>query len=168
MMKHLVWIVLVIAMLCAFAGCSAQTASQQPTQNVAIGNPWSDWASLKEAEHAVGYELNVPESVGETYAAVRYRTMAGAMTLLEVVYSDGTHEVTVRKTEGEGEDISGVYGHDTTEIKAWNGVSVIYGRAAEGDSLKITFDYGGYSWSLYARDGISEGALDSFLTAMLG
>lgn len=162
-MKKAVIMALLLAVSCLFAGCQE---AQVPENNVMIANPWSDWSTLDEAETAVGYALQLPETIGE-YSAIRYRTMNGTAKLLEIVYSDGAHEVTVRKAEGEGQDISGVYGHDVTETKAWEtGAAVTYGRAAEGESLKMTFAHGGSSWSVWAPDGLNEAACDGFLAAV--
>ena len=170
MMKKYRTIMLLFAFACLLTGCHAAQTPEPTPGNVAIGNPWSDWGSLKEAETAAGFSLEIPETVAD-YTAVGYRTMNGAAKLLEVIYTDGGRKVTVRKAEGEGQDISGVYGHDVTETREWkNGQTLTVCRetetAGEGDSLSIQIAHGGASWSLFAPDGLSEAACDAFLAAV--
>ena len=105
-MKKRVAAVLILALAVLTAGCTSKSAQEQ--EYVTIGNPWSEWTSLKEAEHAAGFPLHLPETIADTYTALHYRTMDGDMKLLEVVYSDSEDEVTIRKAKGEDQDISGV------------------------------------------------------------
>lgn len=171
MMKKYGAIVLLFAFTCLLTGCHAEQTPEPAPGMVAIGNPWSDWGSLKEAETAAGLSLGLPETIADSYTAVGYRTMSGAAKLLEVIYTDGARKVTVRKAEGEGRDISGVYGHDVTETREWkNGQTVTVCRetenAGEEDSLSIQIAHGGSSWSLFAPDGLSDAVCDAFLTAV--
>ena len=83
-----------------FAGCGNQTVVQeQISQTTAIGNPWSDWDSIEEAESVVGFSFGLPEVIADSYNAVNIRTLNNE--LIEVVYCDEGFEVCVRKKIGE-------------------------------------------------------------------
>ena len=171
MMRKCAVVVLFAVFAGLMAGCYAETTPGPATGSVAIGNPWSDWSTLEEAETAAGIVLGLPEMIADTYTAAHYRTMNGAAKLLEVRYSDGQHEVTLRKAKGEGQDISGVYGHDVVETREWkNGKMVTFCRKreadSEGNSLILQMDHDGCSWSAFAPEGLSEAACDSFLNAI--
>ena len=113
-----------------FAGCWNQTVAQvQISQTTAIGNPWSDWDSIEEAESVIGFSFGLPEVIADSYNAVSIRTLNNE--LIEVVYRDEDFEVCVRKHKGEGQDISGDYNvyetctemdqNDGTIIKCYKG-----------------------------------------------
>ena len=70
-MKKIALIILCCFVISAiFIGCGNQAAEQeQISQNVTIGNPWSDWASLEEAEGAAGFSFELPEVIAGIYTA---------------------------------------------------------------------------------------------------
>ena len=117
-----------------------------------ISNPWKSYETLLDAEHAVGFLLGIPETVG-TYTAETFRVLSGE--LLEVRYTDGENEVTVRKKAGEGQDISGDY----TQYPAVKGTDLEGGTVKErtdGSVSSTIISFGGYSWSVYSPSDVSE------------
>ena len=150
-MKKAVFVVLfclIIFTLCA--GCGNQTAKQE--QTVAIGNPWSDWNSMEEAESAVGFSFGLPDVIADCYKVARIRTMS--KELLEVVYCHESFEVYVRKQKGEGQDISGDYNeYDTCAETNHNGVMITTYQNTGNTALRQMVSYKGYSWSLVAPSG---------------
>ena len=153
-MKKKISIILLCCMISAvFAGCGNQTAAQeQESQTTMIGNPWSDWDSIEEAESAVGFSFELPETVADSYNAVSVRTLNNE--LIEVVYRDAEFEVCVRKQKGEGQDISGDYNeYETCTETNHNGGTVINCHNAYNDAVKQLISYKGYSWSLVAPNG---------------
>ena len=153
MKKVAVMILICLAVFSSIIGCAATKAAQEPQkQTTAIGNPWSDWDCLQDAEAAVGFSLGLPEMIGGSYTAEAFRTMKGA--LLEVIYRDGEYEVRVRKQKGEGQDISGDYTqYDTgTEEPIEDGTMTTWRDSASG-AVKQIISCQGYSWSLTAPNG---------------
>ena len=168
-MKKRVAAVLILALAVLTAGCTSKSAQEQ--EYVTIGNPWSEWTSLKEAEHAAGFPLHLPETIADSYTALHYRTMDGDMKLLEVVYSDSEDEVTIRKAKGEDQDISGVYGYDQCETQEWNnGEPVTFCTTTETADkvhpVRILLSHDGYSWSIYAPNGFEGNSYQGFLNAI--
>jgi len=147
-----------------------QTDTEAPVIGTSgIANPWSDFDTLAEAEAKVGFSLGLSETIADSYTATVFRAMKTSM--LEVRYSKGENEVTVRKTATEAEDISGVYAFEARTVEDVNGVSVTYCRETESESyecpMKVLLNCGGYSWSIYAPNGFAEGECAAFVTAVL-
>ena len=157
---------LILSALCA--GCGKQAAQHaQPSQAVAIANPWSDWDSIGEAEAAVGSSFGLPEVIAGSYTAVTIRTLSGE--LIEVVYRDEAYEVCVRKKAGEGQDISGDYNkYDTCTEQSCNGAAVTTYHNAENNAVKQLVSYNGYSWSLVAPNGYWGDSNREFISEILG
>ena len=157
MKKIIAIILLCVAFTLLFSGC--QTTKAEPS--TAIANPWSDWASLKEAEAAVGFEFGLPETIGQ-FSAENFRTMNNE--LLEIIYRDGDCEVRVRKQAGEEQDISGDYNkYEKLEESRINGAKVSTYYNSNNRAVKQTISYQGYSWSLVAAEGYSGDSNQDFI-----
>lgn len=136
-----------------FVGCRNQTSEEKQTsQTAAIGNPWSDWDSMEEAETAVGFSFGLPEVIADSYNAVSIRTMNNE--LIEVTYRDEDFEVCVRKQTGEGQDVSGDYNkYEICTETNHNGGTIISYHNTNNNTVKQIISYKGYSWSLVAPNG---------------
>ena len=151
-MKKAVSIILLCLMICSiYVGCGNQIP-EQTSQTTAIGNPWTDWDSLEEAESAVGFSFGLPEVIADSYQAVSIRTLNNE--LIEVTYRDESFEVCVRKQAGEGQDISGDYNEYEicSETNRNGGTITTYGNS-NNDAMRQVISYNGYSWSLVAPNG---------------
>ena len=166
-MKKNAFVILLCCIISAvFVGCGNQTAAQeQVSQTATIGNPWSDWDTIEEAESATGFSFGLPEVIADTYTAENFRTMNGE--LLEVVYRDGDSEIRVRKQKGEGQDISGDYNtYEFCDEQNVNGGTVTSWHNSDNDAVKQIVSYGGYSWSLVASNGWWGDANGDFLNCV--
>ena len=149
-MKKTISIILCFLITVSFVACGEQTVRQ--AQTTAIVNPWSDCASIEEAEAAVGFTFGLPEVIADSYEAVSYRTMNNE--LIEVIYRDGDFEVCVRKRAGEGQDISGDYTvYEISTEKSYNGGTITNYHNSNNNAVKQIISYRGYSWSLVAPNG---------------
>ena len=162
--------VTLVCLLCAamLAGCVTQKVEQEPmSQMVAMGNPWSDWDSLEEAEAAAGFPFELPEVIAGSYRAAAFRTMNNEM--IEIIYRDGDLEICVRKQKGEGQDISGDYNqYDTYAEENVNGAAVTYYCNSGNSAVKQLISYKGYSWSVVATDGYRGDPETDLVSAILG
>ena len=136
-----------------FTGCRNQTAALEETsQKTTIGNPWSDWTSIEEAENHIGFQFGLPEVIAESYHTSSIRTLN--KDLIEVIYRDESFEVCVRKQKGEGQDISGDYNkYEVCTETEQNGAVIISFHNANNSATKQLISYKGYSWSLVAPNG---------------
>lgn len=153
-MKKNISLILLCCMISSiFAGCGNQTvAKEQIAQTTMIGNPWSDWNSIEEAEAVVGFSFGLPEEIADHYHAMSIRTLN--KELIEVVYCDENSEVCVRKQKGEGQDISGDYNkYETCTQTNHNGGTITNYHNSNNHALKQLISYNGYSWSLVAPNG---------------
>ena len=106
MKKLIIFLLAFLILPVLLIGCGKQ---QPQAQTTFIGNPWSDWTSMEEAENAAGFSFGLPEVIADGYTAAAFRTMNNQ--LIEIIYRDGDSEIRVRKQAGEGQDISGDYNH---------------------------------------------------------
>lgn len=168
-MKKIVAVILVVLMLTAsFTGCGNKKTPQAGTsQMTQIGNPWSEWTSIEEAEAAVGFSFGLPAVVAESYNAVEFRTMNNEM--IEIVYRDEDFEVCVRKQKGEDQDISGDYNeYETCTEEIRNGASITSCSNSGNSAVKQVISYEGYSWSLVAPNGYWGDSSADFVNGILG
>jgi len=144
---------ILILMACLLlAGCSSTTQPLETTAETApvlqLPNPWKDYPSLSEAEAASGLDFPLEDVVADSYQAESYRVLNGQ--LMEVTYRDDSFEVTVRMQEGEGQDISGVYGEfeniSTFEMETH---TIINKKIKDGGILQL-ISKDGCSYSFYA------------------
>lgn len=123
-----------------------------PAQIAQIGNPWTTWSSIEEAENVVNFEFGLPEVVAERYVAEEIQTMNNEF--IEVVYRDGEYEVCVRKQKGEGQDISGDYNeYEIYNEQETDGVVIKTYRNFDNNAIKQIVSYNGYSWVLVVPNG---------------
>lgn len=154
------WAVLCILLISAlFFGCGSKEEVSSDNNYMQIGNPWKDYESLSQAEDAAGIKLDIPETI-EGYTATVFRVMNDE--LLEVRYTDGESEVTVRKQAGEGQDISGDY----TTYPGVKGMDLDGGSVKErtdGTVSSTIISFGGYSWSVYSPAEIAEAYINAII-----
>lgn len=133
-------------------------ASEQPG-SVSIADPFTEFASLAEAEQAVGFEISLPEAP-QDYAKRLYRVNSESR-MLEVLFGDaqlgsenGKEVYRIRKAEGS-DDISGVYEDysERREIAAGEVQALVRGEA--GRFFVATWTSGAYT---YAIDADMDGA----------
>ena len=167
MKKTIVIILFCLIVSSVFIGCEQRAVAQETiSQTTAIGNPWSDWVTLEEAEDAVGFSFELPETIAGSYEAIAFRTLNDE--LIEVIYQDEDWEIRVRKQKGEGQDISGDYTqYDTiTEAQFGEGLITTY-QNSNDNALRQMISCEGYTWSLTAPNGYWGDSNADFLNAIL-
>ena len=144
---------MLMLMLCLLlAGCSSTVQPPETTAETApvlqLGNPWTDYNSLEEAEAACGLDFPLEDVVADSYQAESYRVLNGE--LLEVTYRDDSFEVTVRMQAGEDQDISGVY-EEFENITTYetDTHTIINKKIKDGGILQL-ISKDGCSYSFYA------------------
>ena len=159
--------VLILACLCAVMLWTGCRNSKEEAEPVSIANPWSDWASMAEAETAVGFAFGLPEEIAGRYTADAFRTMNGE--LMEVIYRDGDTEIRVRKQKGEGQDISGDYNtYDICTEEHVAGGTVTTYQNSGSNGVKQVISCEGFSWSITAPEGFTGDDNQDFVSSILG
>ncbi len=123
----------------------------------------TEYASLKEAEDVAGFTCNAAKELG-SYKQQSWRAVKGS--LLEIDYSDGTKQITLRKAAGE-EDTTGFYPKDPDEsdmvvknVKIyWNEIGDSDDDADETVITVAVWKLKKHSYALYSEDGISPDTL---------
>ena len=164
-MKKSVCVILLCLIACVVcAGCGDKTADQG--LSATMGNPWSDWSSIGEAESAVGFSFGLSQTVADSYSAQHISTMNNE--LIQVVYRDGDFEVCVRKQKGEGQDISGDYNeYDIYAETTREGAVIKTYRNFDNNAIRQLISYDGYSWSLVASNGYRGDTDSDFVNKIL-
>ena len=130
-----------------------------------LANPWTDCASLSEAEKLAGFSLGLNEQIAD-YKAEVFRVMPEKM--LEIRYKDGENEVMVRKAPGVGQDISGDYNaYEKVETVEQNGVEITYNTMKDGGVIILLSDKD-YSYCVSAYDGFTGDSGRDFVSAICG
>ena len=104
MMKKMAALALGVCIAAALAACAAGPDSTNAPADVQIPNPIVEYATLAEAEAAAGFTFTLPAQLPAGYADGMISVIHNE--LMQVVYSNGDAELTLRKAKGS-EDISG-------------------------------------------------------------
>ncbi len=135
------------------------------TEDVQIPNPWQTCDSLEEAGELAGFSFTVPETLDgfdEKHISAIENDVA------QVIFSNGDNseaEVTFRKGAGD-EDISGDYNeYKTVETQQIDGKTVTV-KSNDGVIYTALWTEDGYSYSIFARTGMSAEQMDSWIQAL--
>ena len=157
-MKKYLALVLSACMLLAFAACARQLQPAISTDTQQIPNPWTDYASLDEAEAAAGFDLAIPDAV-DGCSEKQFRAMdADGDKMIEVIYASGENEIArIRKAPG-AEDISGDYNAYDAQDVAVGDVTVTM-KSADGLVKLAIWQDGGYTYAVSVEAGCSADAM---------
>lgn len=137
---------------------TTQPASSDLTQ---IVNPCIEYAAIEEAEKAVGFDIEIPDSYG-FFSERSYAVLFGEMIEVRYLDADGNTGLCIRKASGT-EDISGDYSayENVSEIEV-GGCSVTLKGNEDKYSLAV-WSFGDYSYAVSADFGASEDELTEII-----
>lgn len=183
MMKKLIGYVVCFALALSLAACGGEGSNaadrgfvggdpstwgpplETETENVQIPNPWRECDSLEEAGKLAGFSFTAPETLDgfdEKYISAIENDVA------QVIFSNGDNseaEVTFRKGVGD-EDVSGDYNeYKTVETQQIDGKTVTV-KSNDGVIYTALWSDGGYSYSIFARTGMSAEQMSSWIQAL--
>lgn len=144
MLKRCLIVVFALLTLCA---CQKEADF---TETVMVGNPFTDHATLAQAEEAAQITLTLPEELAACEEIAYRSANSGDLQLIEVICTVDGEEVRIRKGIGE-EDISGVY--EEFEYTAKNEDGLVMKGKDNGYRLAIWQD-GEYSYSIFCSKGM--------------
>ncbi|MGI6106499.1 MAG: hypothetical protein ACOX8B_00975 [Lachnospiraceae bacterium] len=147
------------------AGESA-AAEESSEGSMEMPNPFSEYSSLEEAEKDAGFEISVPDSIGDSDHCV-YRVLDSENPMIEIIYFDGENETArIRKAAGD-DDISGDYGSYSSQA-AWDGPerSGNYFGSDGKYTLATWTSIDGWTYSLSVEEPVSADEMDSLVQAV--
>lgn len=149
----------VLALAFVMGGCSTgQTTGID--SSVAQANPWTEYASLEEAQEAAGFELELPD-MSDYGDPETYQYCTGLPTI-EVDYKDGSY---IRKAQ-DTEDVSGDYNEYEFEATAEIGESTVTLKGDSEDSIRLaTWQSGKYSYAISLAEGVSTADMTALVEA---
>lgn len=119
--------------------------AQRPEDFVGMPNPFTDNATLEEAEKNAGFSIQVPDQISGVSAAA-FRNLGQKM--LEVIYYNGEQEVARIRKSQENADNSGNYvGYSEIKNEKVGGLDVSL-KGSEGKVVLATWSNGAYSYSI--------------------
>lgn len=132
---------------------SAAAAMTESESSAQIPNPFTDHATLEDAEKAAGFDIKIPESAAGSDSVV-YRSMSQDM--LEIIYYKGDEEaLRVRKAPGS-EDISGVNMLFLASEEAQAGEQTVTLKGNEETTQLAIWTANGYTYSVFTDKGLSQ------------
>lgn len=167
-MKKITSFIFCIILILSITACGNNKKEPEVTssesETVQLPNPFRECQSLEEASELAGFEISVPDTVGE-YSQRIIRAMSNEM--IEVLYRipDGAGQITIRKAPGSN-DISGDY----NQYKEINETSVGELQVTmKGDNEKIsiaTWAVKDYSFSVSSTDGLDSSAMEKLISSI--
>ena len=168
-MKKLIVVLLIMQVVLSLTACTQQESGSESdpdsTENVQIGNPWVDCATLEDASRLAGFDIAIPGKI-EGYPNKVIQVMERSM--IQVMYYDSDPEaedssmVMVRKGLGS-DDISGDYNeYSEKETMNIHGVDVQL-RGDSGMIYSAIWTRDGYSYAINADKGLNR---DTFAEAI--
>lgn len=152
-----------LALAVPVIGCSSSSGGNSVnagsvTSNTAqVANPWVDCSSLEEVESHAGFSFSVPESLDgygpRILQAVDGETAQAMYEDLDDLDDPSVPVACIRKSLGEGEDVSGDYEDypDSKTIEV-GGIEVAL-RGAERSWHVATWSNDGFSYAITLSDG---------------
>lgn len=130
---------------------------------VQIPNPFTEYATLEEAEAAVGIKVTAPSKLPEGYTQKVIYAVEDYM--VQIIYSNGENEICFRQAKGAG-DISGDY-NEYSEVNTVtiNGMEV----TTKGNNSKVNvaiWTSGDYAFSIETGT-LSTGIEKDIMTEMI-
>lgn len=161
MKKLMITMGMLLAMLLVLTACGGNTDNQDTqgeTQQTQVANPITEYESLTELEEAFGGTVaNFGDNNTEGYEASNFQLIDGEDQVAEVIYTKGENEISVRTSNTEAGDISGVYLADDAEYQDYesNGCAVKYAMV-EADTYVAYWVKDGNSYSIYETEEMEE------------
>lgn len=138
------------------------TDEESAGENTQIPNPWQEYKTVSEAAKAAGVSFSAPDELAG-YKASYIQAMSG---IVEVRYSDGSNEITVRKGNGT-DDISGDYNvYKNVSEKEIGGVTVTL-KGNNGGINSASWTDGTNSYSVYSENELPADLVGS-IAALIG
>lgn len=163
MKKKMIVLALCTVMAFSFTACGGNKKETAPTtiaeetetsSGAEIANPFVDCQTLEEAAAQAGFDLSVPDSIGDYSEKVIQTAKEDGLDLIQVFYTgSGEEKVLVRKGICEG-DISGDYTvYEKEETVTEEGIEITLKGDSECMHLALWTE-GEYKFSLYAEAGM--------------
>lgn len=162
-MKKMIVYAMVAMMAFSICACGSKgDVNKREDQNTSVSgdsqqipNPWQDCDSITDAQKNVGFDMNVPDKVGD-YTQAWIQTMDKEM--IQVDYTFGEEEVLIRKAASKN-DPSGDYNAYNKEENVNVGDLSVTMKGNEDRMNLAVWSDGTYSYSVYASAGMSQDML---------
>lgn len=148
------------------SSASQDNTSGSISENTQIPSPWTEYASLAEAQAAAGFDLTLPALSADLTQTV-FQVLAGDETILQASFrtEDDQHQLSIRKAPGT-DDISGDYNvYSVDETVTVDGTDVTVKGNEDGYHLAI-WTANGYTYAISSDDVLTQDALTQLAAAV--
>lgn len=141
-----------------------QETEQIPEESVGMPNPFTDNATLEEAEKNAGFSIQLPDQIGGV-SATAFRNLGQEM--LEVIYYNGEQEVARIRKSLDNKDNSGNYvGYAEIQNKKIGDRDVTL-KGNDGKAVLAIWNDGAYSYSVSVDEqGVSLDEMTALVEAV--
>lgn len=143
---------------------NAQGTTQESQGLIGMPNPFTDNATLEEAEKNAGFSIQVPDKIGGV-SATAFRNLSQEM--LEVIYYNGNQEVARIRKSLDNKDSSGNYvGYSEIRNEKIGGLDVTL-KGNDGKVVLAIWNDGAYSYSISVDEqGVSLDEMTALVEAV--
>lgn len=148
------------------SSASQDNSSGSSSETTQIPSPWTEYASLAEAQAAAGFDLTLP-TLSADLTQTAFQVLAGDETILQANFrtADDTHQLNIRKAPGT-QDISGDCStYSVDETFSVDGVDVTVKGNEDGYHLAIR-TANGYTYAISSDDALTQDALTQLAAAV--
>lgn len=139
--------------------CSCQAEEPDFTKTVTLANPFTNCASLEEAEELSGIELTLPEDLAACEGIVYRAANSEALQLLEVIIDWNGNDIRLRKSPGK-EDNSGMYEEFAIAVESTDGERGLVMKGDGNDLYRLAiWQDGEYSYSISCEEALAQETL---------
>ena len=163
MMKKLLTIALSALLVLSFAACAKQPVkTEEPSENVQIANPFTNYETLKEAETAAGFTFDVPDAIANSGISA-YRVMtADEGSMIEIRYENGAD---LRKAPGDA-DISGDFETYAQQQTVTVGDHEALLKGKDDVVYLATWSADGYTYAASSEEGLTAETMSDLIASI--
>lgn len=168
-MKKIIAFVLCFIFIFSLTACNSGSNEAEDTpaperETVQLSNPFQECQSLEEASELAGFEISVPDAVGE-YSERIIRVISNEM--IEVLYSkpESDSRIAIRKATGSKE-ISGDYNQYKVTNEAAVGELQVTMKGNDTNVSVAIWTNGNYSFSVSSTDSMDISTMEELISSI--
>lgn len=168
-MKKLIAFTLCIILTFSLTACNnsskdAEDTAAPESETVQLSNPFQECQSLEEASKLAGFEISVPDAVGE-YSERIIRVMSNEMIEILCSKPESDSRIAIRKAKGS-KDISGDFNQYNETYEAAVGELQVTMKGNDTNVSVAIWTNGHYSFSVSSTDSMDISTIEELISSI--